>query len=262
MCCLQPVDARADSRYSVSLPGLRSVVGSLDLQSTNQNVDCSAVPSSIVQGSYSCNGKSGTTASATASRTAAPTSTSTTASASAQKTSNSGMTNGAIAGIVVGAVAILTMLALLFFFLWHRRRKHEQLLRQQQLQQSASDLQSPIDPWASHDGDDEMHNEKDHQHEHQQHQERPPWRHPREAPPLPAKHERRSSLIAVKEDENMSEISHPRPLRVNMSHMASSPGTVTSREGSVRAPVSPVSMSPRLERMGSHRSGGGASMNF
>ncbi|KXL41393.1 hypothetical protein M433DRAFT_140419 [Acidomyces richmondensis BFW] len=143
---------------NISLPSLRSIAGSFNLQSSNTDVSCSSVPSSIVKGLYQCDGKN---PSPSSTRSAAIESSTSSSTPSKSPTHKSGLTNGAIAGIVVGVIAAAVVAAVIFT-LWFRRRSRPQQISPYPTQQSDYD----------YDG----------------HREKSP------APPLPVKSHKRESL--------------------------------------------------------------------
>lgn len=100
--------ARADDNISVSLASLQEVRGNALVQSSNI-IDCSEVPSSIIQGTLTCQGLSSNTT--------------ITATPSASSSGNA-LSRGATAGIAVGVAVPLMLIAVAVgFCIWSRRRK-------------------------------------------------------------------------------------------------------------------------------------------
>lgn len=104
------------TRPSATLPALRNVRGDMTMQSTS-TFNCSDIPSTVVQGTYSCNGEGGN-------------STTSTASSSGH---GGGLSTGAVVGIAVGvSVPVTCIIAIGFFFFFRHRRRTQAPVQTQQ----------------------------------------------------------------------------------------------------------------------------------
>ncbi|KAK4494786.1 hypothetical protein PRZ48_014142 [Zasmidium cellare] len=108
-------DLNLSSAFNVSLPNLGSVRGNAALDLGDYS-NCSAVPASVVQGTWTCAQDS----------TKSSSSTPTPGASGTTSSSSTGLSGGAIAGIVIGAVAGVALIAAGVFFFIRRKRANPQ----------------------------------------------------------------------------------------------------------------------------------------